>query len=154
MKSFKSKFSKQLDQFSFFDNNYSSGLIAALHILKYPKYPWTRSGVMQDSKLMSETKIKIHFGWNDGFYLHIISILDYSIYVLVGGNGTPLQYSCLENPMDRGGWWAPVHGVAKSWIWLKQLSTARIYRWKFKTLGKLAFEIDNFKTWIFKWEST
>ena len=30
------------------------------------------------------------------------------------GNGTPLQYSCLENPMDWGGWWAAVHGVAKS----------------------------------------
>ena len=29
------------------------------------------------------------------------------------GNGTPLQYSCLENPMDRGAWWATVHGVAK-----------------------------------------
>ena len=28
------------------------------------------------------------------------------------GNGTPLQYSCLENPMDRGAWWAAVHGVA------------------------------------------
>ena len=32
------------------------------------------------------------------------------------GNGNPLQYSCLENPMDRGAWWATVHGVAKSWI--------------------------------------
>ena len=31
------------------------------------------------------------------------------------GNGTPLQYSCLENPMDRGAWWAAVHGAAKSW---------------------------------------
>ena len=31
------------------------------------------------------------------------------------GNGKPLQYSCLENPMDRGNWWARVHGVAKSW---------------------------------------
>ena len=31
------------------------------------------------------------------------------------GNGTPLQYSCLENPMDGGAWWAAVHGVAKSW---------------------------------------
>ena len=31
------------------------------------------------------------------------------------GNGNPLQYSCLENPMDRGAWWAAVHGVAKSW---------------------------------------
>ena len=30
------------------------------------------------------------------------------------GNGTPLQYSCLENPMDGGAWWAEVHGVAKS----------------------------------------
>ena len=31
------------------------------------------------------------------------------------GNGNPLQYSCLENPMDRGAWGATVHGVAKSW---------------------------------------
>ena len=30
------------------------------------------------------------------------------------GNGNPLQYSCLENSMDRGAWWATVHGVAKS----------------------------------------
>ena len=30
------------------------------------------------------------------------------------GNGNPLQYSCLENPMDRGAWWASVHGIAKS----------------------------------------
>ena len=34
------------------------------------------------------------------------------------GNGNPLQYSCLENPMDREAWWAPVHGVAKSQTWL------------------------------------
>ena len=34
------------------------------------------------------------------------------------GNGHPLQYSYLENPMDRGAWWATVHGVAKSWPWL------------------------------------
>ena len=32
-----------------------------------------------------------------------------------GGNGTPLQYSCWENPMDRGAWWATVPGVAESW---------------------------------------
>ena len=30
------------------------------------------------------------------------------------GNGNPLQYSCMENSMDRGAWWATVHGVAKS----------------------------------------
>ena len=31
------------------------------------------------------------------------------------GHGNPLQHSCLENPMDRGAWWAIVHGVTKSW---------------------------------------
>ena len=31
------------------------------------------------------------------------------------GNGNPLQYSCLENPMDGGAWWATVHRVTKSW---------------------------------------
>ena len=39
-----------------------------------------------------------------------------------GEYGNPLQYSCLENPMDRGAWWAPVHGVTKSQTQLKQLS--------------------------------
>ena len=33
-----------------------------------------------------------------------------------GGLGNPLQYSCLENPMGRGAWWATVHGIAKSQI--------------------------------------
>ena len=37
-----------------------------------------------------------------------------------GGNGNPLQYSCLENLMDRGAWWATVCGFTESWI---QLST-------------------------------
>ena len=40
-----------------------------------------------------------------------------------GGHGSPLQYSCLENPMERGAWWATVHVVAKSWIPLKRFST-------------------------------
>ena len=40
-----------------------------------------------------------------------------------GGHGHPLQYSCLENSMDRGAWQATVHRVTKSWTWLKQLHT-------------------------------
>ena len=40
------------------------------------------------------------------------------------GNGNPLQYSCLENPRDRGAWWAVVYGVAQSWIRLKRLSSS------------------------------
>ena len=38
------------------------------------------------------------------------------------GNGNPLQYSCLENPMDGGAWWATVHGVAKSRTQLSDLT--------------------------------
>ena len=41
-----------------------------------------------------------------------------SLCVLVEGDGTPLQYSCLVNPMDGGAWWAAVHGVAESWTQL------------------------------------
>ena len=45
---------------------------------------------------------------------HISVILSSTILSLREGNGTPLQYSCLENPMDGGAWWAAVQGVAKS----------------------------------------
>ena len=45
---------------------------------------------------------------SDVFYLHSL------MRIIREGNGTPLQYSCLENPMDGGAWWAAVHGVAKS----------------------------------------
>ena len=38
------------------------------------------------------------------------------------GNGTPLQYSCMENPMDGGAWWAAVHGVARSRTWLSDFT--------------------------------
>ena len=40
------------------------------------------------------------------------------------GNGIPLQYFCLENPMDRGAWWAAVYGVEQSWTQLKLLSSS------------------------------
>ena len=40
------------------------------------------------------------------------------------GNGSPLHYSYLENPRDRGAWWAAVYGVAKSRTWLKRLSSS------------------------------
>ena len=60
----------------------------------------------------------LRFVWQ--FLLH----MDYSPVLeksLGGGHGDPLQYSCLENPMDRGAWWATVHRVAKSPTRLKLL---------------------------------
>ena len=51
-----------------------------------------------------------------------ISSLVMSVYMFGEGNGTPLQYSCLENPMDGGAWWAAIHGVAKSRTQLSDLT--------------------------------
>ena len=42
------------------------------------------------------------------------------------GNGNPLQYSCLGNPMDRGAWWVTVYGVAKSWTQLSNHTCRRL----------------------------
>ena len=45
---------------------------------------------------------------------HILTDLLALVHTLGEGNGTPLQYPCLENPMDGGAWWAAFHGVTKS----------------------------------------
>ena len=49
----------------------------------------------------------------------------FSLSCIGEGNGNPLQYSCLENPRDRGAWWAAVYGVTQSQTWLKRLSSSR-----------------------------
>ena len=52
-----------------------------------------------------------------------------------GGHGNRLQYLCLKNPMDRGSWWATVHAISKSQIWLKRLSMhACSAGWRYKLL--------------------
>ena len=50
-----------------------------------------------------------------------------------GGHGNPLQYSCLENSMDRGAWWSTVHGVANSWTRLSTL----IHHWQADKPGRI-----------------
>ena len=51
-----------------------------------------------------------------------VSLICKNFICIIKGNGTPLQYSCLENPMDGGAWWAAVHGVAKSRTWLNDFT--------------------------------
>ena len=48
------------------------------------------------------------------------------------GNGNPLQYSCLENHVDRGAWWATVHRGTQSWTRLKRLSMHACMHWRRK----------------------
>ena len=64
--------------------------------------PWGRWG--------SDTTEQLHF--------------HFSLSCIGEGNGNPLQCSCLENPRDRGAWWAAVYGVAQSWTRLMRLSSS------------------------------
>ena len=72
------------------------------------------------------------------------------------GHGNPFQYSCLDNPMDRGDWWATVHGVSKNQTWLKQLimqvcthilswrniSLTQNFLWEMQTWKRIIFSSD------------
>ena len=60
------------------------------------------------------------------------------------GNGTPLQYSCLENPRDWGAWWAAVYGVTQSQTWLKWLSSSSMV---FPVVMYRLWELDHKEGW-------
>ena len=61
------------------------------------------------------------------------------------GNGNPLQYSCLENPMDRGAWWAAVYGVAQSQAQLKRLSSSSSSSMQTSQLSIIALKPETFE---------
>ena len=58
----------------------------------------------------------------DFSYIQLSAVCNSVITENGEGNGNPLQYSCLENSMDRGAWWAAVHGVTKSWTRLSDFT--------------------------------
>ena len=68
-------------------------------------------------------------------------------YFLGEGNGTPLQYSCLENPMDRGAWKAAVHGVAKGWTRLSNFT----FTFHFHALEKEMATHSSIPAWKIPW---
>ena len=79
------------------------------------KIPWMEEpgGTQSMGSLESDTTERLPF--------------HFSLSCIGEGNDNPLnplQYSCLENPRDRGAWWAAVNGVAQSWTRLKRLSSS------------------------------
>ena len=74
------------------------------------KIPWTE----EPGRLQSMGLLRVGHDWETSLSLSCIG----------EGNGNPLQCSCLENPRDRGTWWAAVYGVAQSRTWLKRLSSS------------------------------
>ena len=86
--------------------------------------------------------IHVDVWWKSNQYLKQSSFIKsklknkiiYAIISIIGeGNGTPLQYSCLENPMDGGAWWAAVHGVARGRTRLSDFTfTFHFHHWRRK----------------------
>ena len=70
----------------------------------------------------SEFSVCFELYWLSFVYLVRKFIFDSSKQGNGEGNGTPLQYSCLETPMDVGAWWAAVQGVLESWTWLSDFT--------------------------------
>ena len=68
-----------------------------------------------------------------------------------GGHGNPLQYSCLENPMDRGAWWATVHSVTQNQTWLKRPSIHACNTFERKQRGRGVGEQDGIKEEVELW---
>ena len=79
---------------------------------------WRVPGTEEPSGLLSMGLHGVRHDWSD-----LAAAAAAALYV-GEGNGTPLQYSCLENPMDGGAWWAAVYGVARSQTRLKWLSSS------------------------------
>ena len=77
------------------------------------KIPWTEEpgGLQSRGREESDMTKRLHF--------------HFSFSCTGEGNGNPPQCSCLENPRDRGAWWAAVYGVAQSQTQLKRLSSSR-----------------------------
>ena len=80
-------------------------------------------------------------------FLLIIYFIYSSVYIFGEGNGNPLQYSCLENPMDGGAWWAAVHGVARSRTQLIDFT----FTFHFHALEKEMATHSSVLTWRIPW---
>jgi len=89
---------------------------------------WEAGKVVWYSHLFQNFPQFIVIHTDEGF--GIVSKAEVGVF-LGEGNGTPLQYSCLENPMDGGAWWASVHGVTKGRTQLSDL-TFTFMHWRRK----------------------
>ena len=91
------------------ENPMEEGMATHSGILAW-KIPWTE----EPDRLQSMGSQRV--GQAERLHFH------FSLSCIGEGNGNPLQCSCLENPRNRGAWWAAVYGVAQSWTRLTRLS--------------------------------
>ena len=77
---------------------------------------WRIPGTVEPGGLPSMGSHRVGHDWSD------LAAAAAAVYPCGGGNGNPLQYSSLETSVDRGAWWAAVHGITQGRTWLKWLS--------------------------------
>ena len=94
------------------------------------KIPWTE----EPGRLQSMGLLRVRHNW--------ATSLSFSLSCLGEGNGNPLQCSCLENPMERGAWWAVIYGVTQSRTWLKRLSSSSSSR------GGYIAQVQEYALWL------
>ena len=92
---------------------------------KQPKCPWTEDSIKKIQHTPAHTHRGILLSHKKNKVLSFASLYKHCTYR--EGDGTPLQYSCLENLMDGGAWWAAVHGVAKSRTWLHWTTSLSLF---------------------------
>ena len=77
---------------------------------------WKISWMEESGRLQSMGSLRVRHNWATSLSLFLSCIGE--------GNGNPIQCSCLENPRDRGAWWAAIYGFPQSRTWLKWLSSS------------------------------
>ena len=110
---------------SFPPNSPNSKLLFALYCFLFWRRQWHPTPVLLPGKFHGWRSLEGCSPWGcwgsdmtERLHFH------FSFSCIEEGNGNPLQCSCLENPRDRGAWWAAVYGVVQSWTQLKRLSSS------------------------------
>ena len=131
----KRQFTKEIQMVSEHMKNYSTELLCKRNVHQYrsdfcsPHFDtekamaphsntlaWKIPQTEEPGRLQSMGSLRVGHNWALHFH--------FSLPCIGEGNGNPLQCSCLENPRDRGAWWAAVYGVAQSRTQLKWLSSS------------------------------
>ena len=102
-----------------------------------------------ESKRLFYTSVSLLLSHIQCCHYHLSKFHIYALVYCIGreGNCTWLQYSCLENPMDRGAWWAAVHGVATCWMRLSDFT----FTFHFHTVEKEMATHSSSLTWRIPW---
>ena len=126
-------------------------LSTKVHLVKARRRQWHPTPVLLPGKSHGQRSLAGYSSWGceesdmtEELHFH------FSLSFIGEGNGNPLQCSCLENPRDRGAWWAAVYGVTQSRTRLKWLSSSSSQSCGFSSNHVWMWELDRKEGWALK----